>query len=156
MRPTTTDAAKAAVVNRFLDALNTGDLDAVVGLLAPDFVAHWLWYEPLPSVGDAAAAAAPPPRELVGRTFAAWRAVMPDLRFTVEAQLVAGDRVITRSMMTATHQTRQTPVAVEWVSIDRVADGRIAETWFTWDRLGFWQQLGVVPPMAELDARAAA
>ncbi|MDI9954657.1 MULTISPECIES: hypothetical protein [unclassified Rhodococcus (in: high G+C Gram-positive bacteria)] len=31
------------------------------------------------------------------------------------------------------------------ISIHRLADGKIAETWQVWDTLGFLQQLGAVP-----------
>ncbi len=38
-------------------------------------------------------------------------------------------------------------IDVSAISIDRMADGKIAETWEVWDTLGFLQQLGVIPPM---------
>jgi steroid delta-isomerase-like uncharacterized protein len=36
-------------------------------------------------------------------------------------------------------------VRVDAISIHRVKDGKIAETWEVWDTLGFLQQLGAVP-----------
>jgi predicted ester cyclase len=36
-------------------------------------------------------------------------------------------------------------VRVDAISIHRMEDGKIAETWEVWDTLGFLQQLGVVP-----------
>lgn len=36
-------------------------------------------------------------------------------------------------------------VRVEAISIFRMLDSKIAETWEVWDTLGFLQQLGVVP-----------
>jgi predicted ester cyclase len=36
-------------------------------------------------------------------------------------------------------------IRVEAISIHRMRDGKIAETWEVWDTLGFLQQLGVVP-----------
>jgi len=36
-------------------------------------------------------------------------------------------------------------VDVSAISIHRMRDGKIAETWEVWDTLGFLQQLGVVP-----------
>ena len=36
-------------------------------------------------------------------------------------------------------------VRVDAISIHRMRDGKIAETWEVWDTLGFLQQLGVVP-----------
>ena len=36
------------------------------------------------------------------------------------------------------------------MGIDRLEDGKIVESWMLWDRLGVYQQLGVVPPTPEL------
>ena len=36
-------------------------------------------------------------------------------------------------------------IAVDAISIHRMAGGKIAETWEVWDTLGFLQQVGVVP-----------
>jgi predicted ester cyclase len=36
-------------------------------------------------------------------------------------------------------------IDVSAISIHRMHDGKIAETWEVWDTLGFLQQLGVVP-----------
>jgi predicted ester cyclase len=36
-------------------------------------------------------------------------------------------------------------VACEGITIDRIAGGKIAETWTCWDTLGMMQQLGAVP-----------
>jgi steroid delta-isomerase-like uncharacterized protein len=36
-------------------------------------------------------------------------------------------------------------VRVDAISIHRMRDGKIAETWEVWDTLGFLQQLGVIP-----------
>ncbi|MEA2685709.1 MAG: hypothetical protein QOE93_904 [Actinomycetota bacterium] len=42
-------------------------------------------------------------------------------------------------------------IAVEALSVHRVADGKIAETWTVWDFLGFLQQLGALPTPPEED-----
>jgi steroid delta-isomerase-like uncharacterized protein len=36
-------------------------------------------------------------------------------------------------------------VKVDAISVHRIVDGKIAETWEVWDTLGFLQQVGVVP-----------
>ena len=38
-------------------------------------------------------------------------------------------------------------IEVSAISIHRMQDGKIGETWEVWDTLGFLQQLGVVPTM---------
>jgi predicted ester cyclase len=40
------------------------------------------------------------------------------------------------------------PIAVEAISVFRVADGKIAEEWTVWDALGLLQQVGAVPAPA--------
>jgi hypothetical protein len=37
-------------------------------------------------------------------------------------------------------------VTVTGIEIDRIASGRIEETWVSYDALGMMQQLGVIPP----------
>ena len=32
------------------------------------------------------------------------------------------------------------------ISIERLAGGKVVETWVNWDALGMMQQLGVIPP----------
>jgi predicted ester cyclase len=36
-------------------------------------------------------------------------------------------------------------IRVDAITIHRLDDGKIAETWDVWDTLGFLQQIGVVP-----------
>ena len=38
-------------------------------------------------------------------------------------------------------------IEVSAISVHRMRDGKIAETWEVWDTLGFLQQLGVVPTL---------
>jgi predicted ester cyclase len=40
------------------------------------------------------------------------------------------------------------PIAVDAITIFRVADGKIAEEWTVWDALGLLQQVGAVPATA--------
>jgi predicted ester cyclase len=39
-------------------------------------------------------------------------------------------------------------IAVEAISVFRIADGKIAEEWTVWDALGLLQQVGAVPAPA--------
>jgi predicted ester cyclase len=36
-------------------------------------------------------------------------------------------------------------VEIEGIGIDRIANGKVIESWGCWDTLGMMQQLGVVP-----------
>ncbi|MGD9701403.1 MAG: ester cyclase [Acidimicrobiia bacterium] len=67
----------------------------------------------------------------------------------------SGDNVVVRWTGTGEHvaELNGIPptgrrVEVSAISIHRMRDAKIAETWQVWDTLGFLQQLGVVPAMA--------
>ncbi|WP_241961875.1 ester cyclase [Rhodococcus opacus] len=75
-----------------------------------------------------------------------------DGHWTVEEMFSAGDRVVVRWTGTGTHVGEMNgipptgnKIRVDAISIHRLADGKIAETWQVWDTLGFLQQLGAVP-----------
>jgi steroid delta-isomerase-like uncharacterized protein len=77
-----------------------------------------------------------------------------DGHWDIEEIFSAGDRVVVRWTGTGTHvgELNGIPptgkaVRVDAISIHRIADGKIAETWQVWDTLGFLQQIGVVPTM---------
>jgi predicted ester cyclase len=83
------------------------------------------------------------------------RGAFPDQRATVEDMLVDRDRVMTRTVITATHTgpLGKVPpwgksIAVVVVDIWRVEDGHLKEHWGVLDNLSFMRQLGVIPPAA--------
>jgi steroid delta-isomerase-like uncharacterized protein len=131
-----------AVTRRFLEEIFTaGNLALVEELFAPDYVLHD------PSV----------PQEVRGpegmkQYVAMYRAAYPDTRFTIEDQIAEGDEVVTRWVGRGTHQGELMGIAptgrvvtVTGIEIDRIAGGKIEETWVSYDALGMMQQLGVAP-----------
>ena len=75
-----------------------------------------------------------------------------DGNWGIEEIFSADDRVVVRWRGTGTHvgTVNGVPptgrkIAVDAITIHRMADNKIAETWEVWDTLGFLQQLGVVP-----------
>jgi predicted ester cyclase len=63
-----------------------------------------------------------------------------------------GDKVVTRWTVQATHQGELNGipatgkrVTVTAMTIDRITDGKVIESWTIFDALGLMQQLGVVP-----------
>ena len=65
------------------------------------------------------------------------------------------DRVAVRWTGTGTHNgeingipATGNAIEVEALSVHRMQDGKIAETWTVWDTLGFMQQIGAVPAQA--------
>ena len=81
-----------------------------------------------------------------------YRNAFPDLRFTIDEQIAEGDKVVTRWTADGTHQgellgipaTRKTST-VTGITVDRILNGKIAETWGIFDQFGMMQQLGVIP-----------
>jgi predicted ester cyclase len=77
-----------------------------------------------------------------------YRAIFPDLRFTVDEQVTEGDRVASRWTLTGTHRGR--PVRLRGIVISRIQDGRIIEDWASSDTLDLVRQLGVLRSVALL------
>lgn len=79
-----------------------------------------------------------------------WREAFPDLHFEIVDLIAEGDKVLTRWVLTGTHQGEYLGVPatgksirVEGMSFDRIQDGLVAEGFDGWDALGMRQQLGV-------------
>lgn len=79
-----------------------------------------------------------------------------DGHWEIDAMYSAGDTVIVRWRGSGKHlgEVNGIPATgrdvrdvrdVNAITIHRMSDGKIAETWEVWDTLGFLQQLGVVP-----------
>jgi steroid delta-isomerase-like uncharacterized protein len=84
-----------------------------------------------------------------------YRAGFPDLRLRVEDQCAEGELVCSRWTATGTHTGDFWGMAptgkeatVSGITIDRIAGGKIVESWTNWDALGLMQQLGAVPVAA--------
>jgi steroid delta-isomerase-like uncharacterized protein len=131
-----------AVVRRFFEAWNARDLDAFDEIYAPDAVDH----DPQN-----------PFRETRGpegakRAARMYHSAYSDGRFEVHEQIAEGDFVVTRWTGSGTNDgelmgmpATGKSVEVDGITIDRLADGKIAETWTCWDTLGMMQQVGAIP-----------
>src|SRR5215218_7735862 len=115
-----------ALARRFMEARIKGDLDAVDEMLAPDFVNH----TSLLSVQE-------PDREGVKRVTTQLSAAVSNASVHIEDQIAAGDKVVTRSIVHATHDLgelmgvapRGRELAFMPVFIHRIEGGKIAEEW---------------------------
>jgi predicted ester cyclase len=85
-----------------------------------------------------------------------FREAFPDFHDSVDIQIAEGDMVATRFTSTGTH--RGTFMGVEptnreltWtgITIDRIAEGKIVESWANWDMMGMMQQLNAVSAPSE-------
>ena len=115
-----------ALVRRFLEAFDKGDLDTIEELLAPDFVDHSLLPDQEPG------------RKGYIKSLVEDRAALSEVRTTVEYQATDGDdMVISRLTMRSIHDrgammgvapTGQKRVSTGIV-IHRIEEGKIAEEW---------------------------
>ncbi len=84
---------------------------------------------------------------------------LPDIRVTVDDLIAESDRVVSRVTGRGTHEGELMGIAptgrevtVTVICITRFVGERIAEDWELIDLFGMMQQLGVIPPMAEVEA----
>ena len=129
-----------ALVRRFYEEIwNKGNLAAADELLAANFVNH-----SFPEI--------PKGPEGFKQVFKMWRSGFPDLQMTVEDMVAEGDKVACRLTSRATHKGEFMGIAATGkqvtstsISIQRVAGGKLVESWVEMDRLGMMQQIGVIP-----------
>jgi len=123
-----------------LEILNQGKYELIDEIYAPDFVEHF----EQPGV--------PPTREGFKQFAMAYRSAFPDLHYTVEDAIEAGDKIVHRLAASGTMRgdflgMAATGKHATWseIHIARVADGRLVEHWGLVDQLGLFVQLGIVP-----------
>jgi len=125
------------IVRRYFDAANTGDLDVLDDLLSPDVIDH------------SAYAGQPAGRDGFKEFITLWRTAFPDLVYTIEDEIAERDRVVVRWTARGTHLGKYHHIAptgkrvtMSGIQINRVAGGRIAEDWTSFDEQGLLRQLG--------------
>jgi len=127
-----------ALVRRFCELENRGDVDGLFEILAPGYVSHY-------TTGDL-------PLEQAKPFWPTFLTAFPDICFTMEHMVAEGDKVAFRETWTGTHKGEfmgipPTGKKVEMINtcIIRIADGKFAESWCTLDELHLMQQLGAIP-----------
>jgi steroid delta-isomerase-like uncharacterized protein len=125
------------------EAFNQGKYDAIDELVAPTYVNHD------PATGDVKGPQGT--RELID----GYRSAFPDLKITIEEQIAEGDLVATRWTAKGTHRGELLGIAptgkestVTGLTIDKIKNGKLVESWNNWDTLGMLRQLGAIPAMA--------
>ena len=81
-----------------------------------------------------------------------YRDAFPDLTMTASQVIAEGDYVAVRWTARGTHKgelfgmpATGKEATVTGITIDRWADGKLAESWTNWDTLGLLQQIGAMP-----------
>ena len=136
-------AEDEAVVRRFYEEMNNGRKNELAGEL---FTADHQMHDPQVPTPDG-------PDGMVS-TIATYQTGVNG-HWEIDEIFSTGDRVVVRWTGSGEHVAELNgipatgkPIEVSAISIHRMADRKIAETWEVWDTLGFLQQIGVVPAMA--------
>jgi steroid delta-isomerase-like uncharacterized protein len=134
-------AADEAVVRRFYEQMNN---ERKNDLAAELFTDDHKFHDPQLHVEDGPAG--------VAETVSVYQEGA-DGHWTINEIFSTGDRVVVRWTGSGRHvgEVNGIPASgravgpVEAISIHRMNDGKIAETWEVWDTLGFLQQIGAIP-----------
>src|SRR4051812_41484376 len=79
------------------------------------------------------------------------RGAFPDVHVTLEETIDAGDKVVARFHVAATHKgddlgikATHKPIEFSGISIAKLENGKIVEGWNSWDQLGMLYQIGAI------------
>ena len=129
-----------AIARRGFDMFNSGDTSAAGEIVAEGAVNHD------PALPEEASGP-----DGFAQAVAGYRTAFPDLTLDVQLMVSDGDYVCTRWTSTGTHDgdlmgipPTGKHVSVTGLSIDKIQDGKIVESWNEWDNAGMMQQLGLV------------
>jgi len=109
------------------------------------FATDWVCHPSLPGM--------PPGLEGMKQSHTLTNRAFPDMQAKLEDMLAEGDKIACRWTATGTHKgefmgmpATNKQVTITGIHIDRIADGKIVETWNYSDMMGVVQQLGMKPP----------
>jgi predicted ester cyclase len=116
--------------------IRDGDMTLIDEVFAPAYINH-AW-----SPGT------PPGTSRIKQSVTSLHTVFPDAHYKIDDQLVDGDKVVTRYRATGTHEGEFLGMEatgkygeMDGISIDRIQDGKIVETWYVIDAYGYLNSL---------------
>ncbi|WNZ43217.1 ester cyclase [Leptolyngbya boryana CZ1] len=126
-----------AIYRRYIQQVfNKGRVDLLDELLSPSYVYHEAPPGTLPGA------------EGIRQVVSMFRAAFPDLEITIDDQIAEGDQVCSRATTRGTHQgeifgipATGNVVAMTGMTIVRIVDGRITDSWVKNDVMGLINQL---------------
>jgi steroid delta-isomerase-like uncharacterized protein len=131
-----------AVYRRFIqEVFNAGRLDLLDELLSPSYV-----YRDAPP-------GTPPGADGIKQVVTMFRAAFPDLAISIDEQVAEGDLVCSRTTLRGTQQgaifgipATGKAVTVPGLTMVRIVDGRLVESWVKNDVMSLMSQLGADAP----------
>jgi len=135
---------------RFIQKIfNEGQLPLIWNFMSPDVVNHEL--------ADALGDGEPPQGhsiEWMEELVHFYRRAFPDLHLEIQDQIAEGDRVVTCLRMRGTQKdafmtipASGRKIDITGIRVDRMADGKIVESWFHLDVIGMLRQLDALPSL---------
>ncbi|OBG86250.1 hypothetical protein A5699_22115 [Mycobacterium sp. E802] len=147
-----TDDQNKAISRRIWEVFASGDLSELDDLVAPGAAFH----DTQDPFGDQRGP------EHMRSLMQMYRKSFTNMKFDVKMQLAEGDHVCTmiEAQGDNTGEIMGRPATgkhsrIHLTDIDRIEDGKIAESWVTWDTLGMLQQLGLIPAGAQQETTPA-
>ena len=135
---------------RFIQKIfNEGELPLIGEFMSPDVVNH----DVSDSFGDTQPLQA---RNIEWATDLVYlyRHAFPDLLVEIQDQIAEADQVVTRLRIRGTHKNALMAIAasgrkidIACIRIDRLADGKIVESWSHFDMIGLLHQIGALPEL---------
>jgi steroid delta-isomerase-like uncharacterized protein len=133
--------AVLAVMERWGELWNQGDLAAVDEIIGDDYLMH------SSLLGDQRG------KEAVRESYQRYRSAFPDMHFTLIDRVVEGDRVVQHWTFKGTHRgmwngvpATGKAITYEGMNLFRIAHGRIVESTTFWDMGAFLRQAGKTIP----------
>lgn len=138
----------AAIVRLVVEEIwNRGDLDLADRLFTPDYVNHY------GLISDLARGA-----EAIKVSVALYRTAFPYFQVTTHSLIAQAEMVALRWTAGKAGPGDQATIApspargtITGMTFCRLAEGKIAESWTSWDTAGVLRQLGVLPPERAAD-----
>jgi len=139
-----TEDYKAFIRQRFESAWNSDNSAALDELYSPDNIHH---------SGNSPGRLGP---NEIRRMIKAWRDAIPDYRCSIEEVVAEGDTVAVLLQFTGTHTSAPLTVPSRTalpksrrfreseIIMFKLKHGKVVESWATWDRLNFLEQLGAI------------
>jgi len=132
---------------------NKRKIDLMDVLVSPSHALHG----PNPNLSGAAIGP-----EAYKRQVLIFTAAYPDLRFTIEDLIAEKEKVVIYWTMSGTHkgeflgipQTNKR-ISVDGITIHHITNGKIMDSYVSWDTWGMMQQLGLAPKLGQPQSAAA-
>jgi steroid delta-isomerase-like uncharacterized protein len=134
---------KAIVRRLYEEVWNERKLDVVDELISPSHALH-----------DANVSGSRTGPEAYKQQFDRFTRAFPDLHFAIEDIVCERDKVVVSWMISGTHKgeyegipATDKKIAVQGITINHIGNGKILDTYVSWDALGLMRQLGNAPPL---------